>query len=151
MRMLIFSLQRVGHFDPVTRQPLVQDQLIPNLAMKEVVDTFVAKNGWVEEYWLALCTYSGESVWLHFNVVMTWWLTYVAGYIMRLRMVWFCSGVYTWACETDKHCRLQKVTCHLAKVDIWLFVDLGICVGNVTSKQLTNPPILHDLLRKVTS
>ncbi|CAM4724022.1 unnamed protein product [Leuciscus chuanchicus] len=28
-------LQRVGHFDPVTRSPLTQDQLIPNLAMKE--------------------------------------------------------------------------------------------------------------------
>ena len=49
-RIVLFSLQRVGHFDPVTRQPLVQTQLTPNLAMKEVVDTFVAKNGWVEEY-----------------------------------------------------------------------------------------------------
>ncbi|VDN33729.1 unnamed protein product [Gongylonema pulchrum] len=29
-------LQRVGHFDPVTRAPLTADQLIPNLAMKEV-------------------------------------------------------------------------------------------------------------------
>ncbi|EJW80364.1 hypothetical protein WUBG_08726, partial [Wuchereria bancrofti] len=28
-------LQRVGHFDPVTRAPLTADQLIPNLAMKE--------------------------------------------------------------------------------------------------------------------
>ena len=42
--------QRVGHFDPVTRQPLVQEQLVPNLAMKEVVDSFVAQNGWVEDY-----------------------------------------------------------------------------------------------------
>ena len=46
----MFSLQRVGHFDPVTRQPLSQDQLISNLAMKEVVDSFVAQNGWVENY-----------------------------------------------------------------------------------------------------
>ena len=48
----IYSLypQRVGHFDPVTRQELTQDQLIPNLAMKEVVDGFVAENGWVEDY-----------------------------------------------------------------------------------------------------
>jgi STIP1 family protein 1 len=43
-------LQRVGHFDPVTRQPLMQEQLIPNLAMKEVVDSFVAHNGWIEDY-----------------------------------------------------------------------------------------------------
>ena len=42
--------QRVGHFDPVTRQELTQDQLIPNLAMKEVVDGFIAENGWVEDY-----------------------------------------------------------------------------------------------------
>lgn len=43
-------LQRVGHFDPVTRQPLTQEQLVPNLAMKEVVDSFVAQNGWIEDY-----------------------------------------------------------------------------------------------------
>uniref|UniRef100_W5MRJ9 E3 ubiquitin-protein ligase CHIP n=1 Tax=Lepisosteus oculatus TaxID=7918 RepID=W5MRJ9_LEPOC len=43
-------LQRVGHFDPVTRSPLTQDQLIPNLAMKEVIDAFIAENGWVEDY-----------------------------------------------------------------------------------------------------
>ena len=42
--------QRVGHFDPVTRQELTQDQLIPNLAMKEVVDGFISENGWVEDY-----------------------------------------------------------------------------------------------------
>lgn len=43
-------LQRVGHFDPVTRQELTQDQLIPNLAMKEVVDAFAANNDWIEDY-----------------------------------------------------------------------------------------------------
>ncbi|VDO04297.1 unnamed protein product [Rodentolepis nana] len=30
-------LRRVGHFDPITRQPLTQEQLIPNLAMKEAM------------------------------------------------------------------------------------------------------------------
>ncbi|KAL0617190.1 E3 ubiquitin-protein ligase CHIP [Plecturocebus cupreus] len=44
------SLQRVGHFDPVTRSPLTQEQLIPNLAMKEVIDAFISENGWVEDY-----------------------------------------------------------------------------------------------------
>ncbi|XP_067136697.1 E3 ubiquitin-protein ligase CHIP isoform X2 [Centruroides vittatus] len=43
-------LQRVGHFDPVTRTPLTQDQLIPNLAMKEVVDTFLGENEWAVDY-----------------------------------------------------------------------------------------------------
>ncbi|KAF3853476.1 hypothetical protein F7725_014164 [Dissostichus mawsoni] len=42
--------KRVGHFDPVTRSPLTQDQLIPNLAMKEVIDAFIQENGWVEDY-----------------------------------------------------------------------------------------------------
>ena len=39
-------LERVGHFDPVTRTKLTQDMLVPNYAMKEVVDDFVAKNEW---------------------------------------------------------------------------------------------------------
>ncbi|CAG9773725.1 unnamed protein product [Ceutorhynchus assimilis] len=43
-------LQRVGHFDPVTRVKLTADQLIPNFAMKEVVDAFLADNEWALEY-----------------------------------------------------------------------------------------------------
>ena len=40
----------MGHFDPITRQKLTQDQLTSNLAMKEVVDAFVSENQWVEDY-----------------------------------------------------------------------------------------------------
>ncbi|CAG0897477.1 unnamed protein product [Cyprideis torosa] len=44
-------LQRVGHFDPVTRSPLTRDKLIPNLAMQEVVESFLTDNEWaLEEY-----------------------------------------------------------------------------------------------------
>uniref|UniRef100_A0A1A9VZS6 E3 ubiquitin-protein ligase CHIP n=1 Tax=Glossina brevipalpis TaxID=37001 RepID=A0A1A9VZS6_9MUSC len=43
-------LQRVGHFDPVTRVKLTQDQLIPNFSMKEVVDAFIAENEWALDY-----------------------------------------------------------------------------------------------------
>ncbi|KAH8328531.1 hypothetical protein KR067_010556 [Drosophila pandora] len=43
-------LQRVGHFDPVTRVKLTQDQLIPNFSMKEVVDCFIAENEWSLDY-----------------------------------------------------------------------------------------------------
>jgi STIP1 family protein 1 len=39
-------LHRVGHFDPITRVPLTVEQLIPNLAMKEVLDTFITENEW---------------------------------------------------------------------------------------------------------
>jgi len=42
--------QRVGHFDPVTRTQLTQDQLIPNLAMKEVIDSYLEENPWAEDY-----------------------------------------------------------------------------------------------------
>uniref|UniRef100_A0A0K8TSK1 E3 ubiquitin-protein ligase CHIP n=1 Tax=Tabanus bromius TaxID=304241 RepID=A0A0K8TSK1_TABBR len=43
-------LQRVGHFDPVTRVKLTQDQLIPNFSMKEVVDAFITENEWALDY-----------------------------------------------------------------------------------------------------
>lgn len=43
-------LQRVGHFDPVTRVKLTQDQLIPNFSMKEVVDAFIGENEWSLDY-----------------------------------------------------------------------------------------------------
>lgn len=44
-------LQRVGHFDPVTRHDLKLNQLIPNLAMREVITNFVDQNEWVEDFW----------------------------------------------------------------------------------------------------
>lgn len=39
-------LNRVGHFDPVTRMPLTVDQLVPNYAMKDVIDHFLEQNEW---------------------------------------------------------------------------------------------------------
>ncbi|KAK3089989.1 hypothetical protein FSP39_008263 [Pinctada imbricata] len=47
---IVEHLQRVGHFDPVTRTDLTQDQLIPNLSMKEVVDNYLEENPWAEDY-----------------------------------------------------------------------------------------------------
>lgn len=41
-------LQRVGRFDPITRQELTIDQLIPNLAMKEVIENFIGENEWID-------------------------------------------------------------------------------------------------------
>ncbi|KAB7494835.1 STIP1 homology and U box-containing protein 1 [Armadillidium nasatum] len=41
---------RVGHFDPITRTDLNVNQLIPNLAMKEVVDAFLSDNEWALDY-----------------------------------------------------------------------------------------------------
>eukprot|EP00795_Rhopilema_esculentum_P009590 gene9590-17348_t len=42
--------KRVGHFDPITRAELTSDRLIPNLAMKEVIDCFLEENGWAIDY-----------------------------------------------------------------------------------------------------
>lgn len=46
-------LTRVGHFDPVTRVKLTQDQLVQNFSMKEVVDAFLSENEWAHEYWFS--------------------------------------------------------------------------------------------------
>nr|CAG4649554.1 EOG090X0AJZ [Scapholeberis mucronata]SVE93783.1 EOG090X0AJZ [Scapholeberis mucronata] len=43
-------LQRVGHFDPVTRVNLTKDQLIPNFSMKDVIDSYLAENEWALHY-----------------------------------------------------------------------------------------------------
>lgn len=39
-------LKRVGHFDPITRQSLQANQLISNISMKEVVDSYLNENEW---------------------------------------------------------------------------------------------------------
>ncbi|KQJ94849.1 E3 ubiquitin-protein ligase CHIP [Brachypodium distachyon] len=43
---LLDHLNKVGRFDPVTREALEPHQLIPNLAMKEAVDVFLGEHGW---------------------------------------------------------------------------------------------------------
>ncbi|CAL8085374.1 unnamed protein product [Calicophoron daubneyi] len=49
-RSILAHLRKVGHFDPLTRQPLTENQLIPNLSMKEVVHAFLEQNPWAENY-----------------------------------------------------------------------------------------------------
>lgn len=43
---ILSHLQKVGNFDPITREPLSTCQLIPNLAIKEAVQSYLAKHGW---------------------------------------------------------------------------------------------------------
>jgi len=47
---ILEHLSRVGHFDPLTRQKLTADQLIPNYALKEIIEEYLEKNPWAEEY-----------------------------------------------------------------------------------------------------
>jgi len=42
----------VGEFDPVTRDPLDQSQLIPNIAIKQAVQAFLDKHRWAYKYML---------------------------------------------------------------------------------------------------
>ena len=47
----LFSFyQRVGHFDPVTRTDLTQEQLISNFSLKEVIDAYLEENPWAEDF-----------------------------------------------------------------------------------------------------
>ncbi|XP_072992320.1 E3 ubiquitin-protein ligase CHIP-like isoform X1 [Typha latifolia] len=43
---LLDHLQKVGKFDPITREPLAPHQLVPNLAIKEAVQAFLNEHGW---------------------------------------------------------------------------------------------------------
>ncbi|GAB2282424.1 hypothetical protein Dimus_016968 [Dionaea muscipula] len=43
---ILNHLQKVGKFDPITREPLDPSQLTPNLAIKEAVQAYLAKHGW---------------------------------------------------------------------------------------------------------
>ncbi|XP_058196639.1 E3 ubiquitin-protein ligase CHIP isoform X1 [Rhododendron vialii] len=43
---ILEHMEKVGEFDPITREPLHLYQLIPNLAIKEAVHAFLDKHGW---------------------------------------------------------------------------------------------------------
>lgn len=47
---IIEHLQRVGHFDPVTRTDLTQEQLVSNFSLKEVIDAYLEENPWAEDF-----------------------------------------------------------------------------------------------------
>uniref|UniRef100_A0A803KQ70 E3 ubiquitin-protein ligase CHIP n=1 Tax=Chenopodium quinoa TaxID=63459 RepID=A0A803KQ70_CHEQI len=43
---ILEHLEKMGKFDPITREPLDQSQLIPNLAIKEAVQAYLEDHGW---------------------------------------------------------------------------------------------------------
>ncbi|KAI8611959.1 Stub1 protein [Chytriomyces sp. MP71] len=47
---IVSHLQKIGKWDPLTRQPLHEKDLVPNLALKEVIDEFLSLNGWAFDY-----------------------------------------------------------------------------------------------------
>ena len=44
------SDEQVGKFDPVTRESLEPHQLVPNLAIKEAVESFLKENAWAYKF-----------------------------------------------------------------------------------------------------
>ncbi|KAJ3333922.1 Mismatch repair protein msh3 [Blyttiomyces sp. JEL0837] len=47
---ILLHLRKIGHWDPLSRQPLRESDLIPNLALKEAIETFLENNGWAADY-----------------------------------------------------------------------------------------------------
>ncbi|CAL2029020.1 unnamed protein product [Caenorhabditis brenneri] len=45
---IVQHLRRIGHFDPVTRKPLTENEIIPNYALKEVIEKFLDDNPWAK-------------------------------------------------------------------------------------------------------
>lgn len=43
---LIDHFQRNGNFDPISRRPCTEQQLIPNLSLREAIEDFLRDNGW---------------------------------------------------------------------------------------------------------
>ncbi|GKU85954.1 hypothetical protein SLEP1_g550 [Rubroshorea leprosula] len=48
---ILEHLEKVGRFDPITRERLLPSQLVPNLAIKEAVQAFLDRNGWAYKVW----------------------------------------------------------------------------------------------------
>jgi STIP1 family protein 1 len=47
---LLEQFEKIGNFDPFTRQPLYETDLIPNLALKECIDDYLMENPWCADF-----------------------------------------------------------------------------------------------------
>lgn len=47
---LLLHMQRIGHFDPFTRQPLKESHFVPNIALRETITEFLKDNEWAVDY-----------------------------------------------------------------------------------------------------
>ncbi|KAI9599284.1 U-box domain-containing protein [Syncephalis fuscata] len=46
---LLNHLKQIGSFDPLSRKPLYEHNLVPNLALREAIEEFLANNGWAAD------------------------------------------------------------------------------------------------------
>ncbi|KAG1235469.1 hypothetical protein G6F35_000957 [Rhizopus arrhizus] len=47
---LLDHFKRNGYFDPITRKPCKEDNLVPNLSLREAIEDFLKDNGWAADY-----------------------------------------------------------------------------------------------------
>ncbi|KAI9474210.1 MAG: Stub1 protein [Benjaminiella poitrasii] len=47
---LLDHFQRNGFFDPISRRPCTEQQLVPNLSLREAIEDFLKDNGWAADY-----------------------------------------------------------------------------------------------------
>ncbi|KAJ3191892.1 STIP1 y and U box-containing protein 1 [Irineochytrium annulatum] len=47
---ILSHLRKIGQWDPLARTPLSESDLHPNLALKELIEAFLEKNGWAADY-----------------------------------------------------------------------------------------------------
>lgn len=43
---LLDHFQRNGYFDPISGRPCTEQQLVPNLSLREAIEDFLRDNGW---------------------------------------------------------------------------------------------------------
>lgn len=43
---LLDHFSKNGNFDPITRRPCNEKQLVPNLSLREAIEDFLKENGW---------------------------------------------------------------------------------------------------------
>lgn len=43
---LLDHFKRNGYFDPISRRPCTEKQLVPNLSLREAIEDFLKDNGW---------------------------------------------------------------------------------------------------------
>ncbi|KAL9554469.1 hypothetical protein MBANPS3_002799 [Mucor bainieri] len=47
---LLDHFKRNGYFDPISRRPCTEKQLVPNLSLREAIEDFLKDNGWAADY-----------------------------------------------------------------------------------------------------
>ncbi|KAI8824263.1 uncharacterized protein EV422DRAFT_313575 [Fimicolochytrium jonesii] len=47
---ILAHMRKIGYWDPLSRQPMRESDLRPNLALREIIEEFLKENGWAVDY-----------------------------------------------------------------------------------------------------